>query len=107
MNTEYWRASLNPSSPRYIEWRNIFSSDDIPLVSPFPMKAKLGPEDPQFIYLLNWHEIVGDESDRLIAFVVERFKVSPLEAASRIEQDGVFPIRQADVIVSFSPRAFL
>jgi hypothetical protein len=104
---QFWRAHLNPSSPRYPQWRKIFDSDEVPLASPFPIRAKLGPEDFQPIYCLDWNQIVGTPSDKLIAFVVERFNVTPRQAAAQLEDDGVFPIRAADVLISFSPRAFL
>jgi len=28
--TELWRAVLNPSSPRYLEWRKVFDTDEVP-----------------------------------------------------------------------------
>ena len=108
MRTELWNAKLNPSSPRYLDWRRIFDTDDIPLTSPFPFKTKLGDlPDLEMVYLLNWLEIDEPASDRLIDFVAVKFNVPHVEVEDQLNMDGVFPIRQADVLVSFSLRAFL
>lgn len=104
--TELWRASLNPSSPRYIEWRKIFASDDIPIVSPFPIKAKLG-EETDMIYAICWDELDGPTADRLVDYMAEKFNASPITVAEQIESDSHFPIRASDVIIAFSPRAFM
>ncbi len=104
--TELWRASLNPSSPRYLEWRKIFDSDHIPVVSPFPIKATLG-EETDMIYAVAWNELDGPTSDRLIDYMAKKFNTTALAVAEQIEADMHFPIRASDVIVSMSPRAFI
>jgi hypothetical protein len=106
MSNDLWHATLNPSSPRYLSWRKIFPSDDIPIRSPIPVKAKLDG-DPEEIYLLDWIEMGDYESEKLIAFVVEKFQTTRAIAVAQLDSDEFFPIRKADVLVSFSMRAFL
>lgn len=103
---QLWHASLNPSSPRYLDWRKIFSSDEIPILSPFPVKATLG-EEQEMVYALDWQAMDGDTSIRLIAFIANKFSVTTHEVERQIEDDGVFPIRQSDVIVSYSMKSFI
>lgn len=104
--TELWRASLNPSSPRYVEWRKIFDTDEIPITSPFPIKAKLGEEE-DMIHAIDWRMLDGLTSERLIEYIANKFAVTPAEVEKQIDEDAHFPIRASDVIISMSPRAFI
>lgn len=106
MNHQMWKATLNPSSPRYLEWRKIFESDDVPLISPLTFSAKLGTQS-DFVHLLDWHNIVGDESDRLLKYFSDKFHVPEDDLLREFDSTGHIPIRQSDVIISYSLRAFI
>jgi hypothetical protein len=103
---QLWKATLNSSSPRYREWRKIFNSDDIPLIGPGTFSAKLGTET-DFVHLLDWHQIVGEESDRMLEYFSKKFKTPIDQVEKEFDETGHVPIRASDVVVSYSLRAFL
>ena len=103
---QLWKATLNPSSPRYLEWRKIFESDDIPLINPLVFEAILGNERDKS-HLLDWHNIIGDESDRLLDYFAKKYKVRTEELEKEFDNTGHIPIRASDVIISYSVRAFI
>jgi hypothetical protein len=106
VNHQLWKAVLNPSSPRYIEWRKIFESDEIPLISPVSFVAILGNERDT-VHLINWHDVVGDESDRMVIYFAEKYKMSHAQVEKEFDNTGHVPIRASDVIISYSMRAFI
>lgn len=106
MNQTIWNARLNPSSPRYLEWRKIFDEDEIPLVSSIPFQAKLG-EETDTIFLLDWFQIVGEESDRMLDFFAQKFSASRDEVEKTFDQAAHIPIRSSDVIISYSVKVFI
>jgi len=100
-----WNASLSRTSPRYAHWHKILGSDDVPIQSLKPFPTKLGDEETQ-AYSLALDRLTRDQHARLVDFIVDRFGMKGREAVQVLESDG-FPIREADVIVSFDLRAFL
>lgn len=101
-----WHATLNPSSPRYRDWRKIFESDEIPLINSVAHKARLGDEEDT-VYLLNWFEIIGDESTRMLQFFADKFKCTEDEVEKQFDHDGHIPIRTSDVTIIYKLAAFL
>ena len=106
MSHQLWNATLNPSSPRYIEWRKIFERDEIPLISPVAFAAVLGNERDT-VHLLNWHDIVGEESDRLLAYFAQKYKRPVDQIEKEFDDTGHIPIRASDVVIHYSLRAFI
>jgi hypothetical protein len=106
MNNQLWKATLNPSSPRYREWRKIFDTDDIQLISPLTFTAKLGTQT-DYIHLLDWHNIIGEESDRMLQYFSQKFSVPIDQIEKEFDETGHVPIRASDVIISYSVRAFI
>jgi len=106
MNQKLWRAQLNPKSPRYLEWRKIFESDEIPLVTPSAFDAQLGNETDS-IHLLDWFEIVSETSDRMLEYFAAKFGTTIEEVEKEFDETGHIPIRASDVIVSYDVRAFI
>jgi len=106
MSDELYTAALNPSSPRYIEWRRIFPDDRIELLGVTPIKATLG-EESEFVYLLDLQAMEGDVYDRLVHYIARKFNVDDAEVVAEFEDKNHFPIRTSDVIVIFSQRAFI
>ena len=104
--TELWRAVLNPSSPRYLEWRKVFDTDEVPLLSPFPIKANLNNE-LTMIHAIDWNLLDGETSNRLVAYIAQKFGVTEEAVQKQIEDDAHFPIRAADVLVTMSPKSFI
>jgi hypothetical protein len=103
---DLWRATLNPHSPRYQEWRGILGDEKVPLVTPMAITAVLGQEKDE-VYLLDWQNLDCEASERLLDFVCKRFGANPEEVALQLDKDGHFPIRTSDVIISFSESAFI
>ena len=106
MSRKLWSASLVGSSPHYAEWRKILDSDEVPIVSPRVEFAQLGPEESVGIYRLDVVRLSRDQHARLVDFICDRFGVKGREAVQGLESDG-FPIRAADVSISYDVRAFL
>lgn len=102
-----WWASLDHSSPRYRDWYGILNDDRVPLLSPFSTHAQLGEEKDVEVYGLDWQNLDGEQSDRLLNFIAHKFGVTQEEVAKDLDRDGLFPIRAADVTVFYSLRAFL
>jgi len=100
MTDEWFQGKLNPSSPRYLIWRRIFNQDEIPLMSPIPVKGKLDGQDAEYIYLIDWNRVEGDEAANLIKFVMEKYGTTELAAAEALNQHGFFPIRREDCLIS-------
>jgi hypothetical protein len=101
-----WSATLVPSSPRYADWKAILGSDSVPLLAPQCSKAQLGDEETE-VFLLDWQNLDGEQSDRLVNFISEKFGTAQAEVWEQLDHDNYFPIRAADVSVSYSMRAFL
>ena len=107
MSTRLWKAVLNPSSPRYPEWKKIFKeSDDIPLVAPCSFEASLGGETDK-VYLLDWSNIADEESDLLLNYFAVKFSDTVDAVQKWIDADGHFPIRESDVTIVYELRAFI
>ena len=102
-----WSATLNPHSSRYQIWHGIFQRDtNIPLHSPLAVKAKLDG-DPEEVYLLDWNNMDEESSYRLVRFVMEKFHVDEQIAEGNLNEQGMFPVRREDLIVTMSMRAFM
>lgn len=105
MTRKLWTATLVPSSPRYQDWRAILGSDEVPIANPKPFATQLGPDLVE-VHTLDMSRITRDQFGRLVDVIVERFGVKGREAVRTLESDG-FPIRAADVSVTYELRAFL
>ena len=106
MTRELWWASLDKSSPRYADWRAILGTDKVSLVSPWSAQAKLGDETCE-VYLLDWQDLDGEASQRLLDFLAAKFCVETKVIEEDLDKDGHFPIRATDVYVCFDMRAFI
>jgi len=104
---ELWHATLDSKSPRYEDWKRILGTDRVPLMRPFSTHADLGPEKDVEIYLLDWQQLDEEQSSRLLAFLAQKFNVLEQEIENDLDCDGHFPIRAADVFVTFDMRIFL
>jgi len=98
--SEWFQGKLNPSSPRYLIWRKIFNQDEIPIMSPIPVKGKLDGQDAEYIYLIDWNRVEGEEADNLMKFVAEKYSVTKDVAYKELERHGFFPIRRDDCLIS-------
>jgi hypothetical protein len=104
MTVELWSATLNPGGPNYEQLREVFGGSRVPLQSATSFPAQLGEEKDVEVYLLDLAALPLNRRAWLLAMVAQKFGV----AVSQVEQvakDG-FPIRAADVIVTFNMRAF-
>jgi hypothetical protein len=105
MTTELWHAILNPRGPNYERLKDVFPSR-VPLKSSKPVKATLGPEKDVPVYLLDFDAMPLTQRARLFGIVAEKFGVPLNEVLKAVATEG-FPIREADVIVSYDVRAFV
>jgi hypothetical protein len=104
--TELWHASLNPRGPNYERLKEVFGEDRIPLKSCHAVKAQLGPEKDVPVYMLDFHAMPIGRRARLFGMVAAKSGVLVSEVEKVAREEG-FPIREADVIVSFDMRAFV
>lgn len=105
MSVELWRAMLNPSGPNYQRLKDIFPSN-VPLQSPTVSKAQLGEEKDVSVYLLNFAGMTLTQRARLFAIIAAGTGV-PVSVIEHVAEKDGFPIREADVILSFDMRAFV
>jgi hypothetical protein len=105
MTVELWRAILNPSGPNYDRLKDIFPSR-VPLKSSQTVKAQLGEEKDVSVYLLNFDAMTLGQRARLFGLIAAGTGV-PVSVIEEIAAKDGFPIREADVIVSFDMRAFV
>ena len=105
MTVELFHAILNPRGPNYERLKDIFPSR-IPLVSSQPTKAQLGEEKDVPCYLLDFRAMPLGQRSQLVATIAKEFGVSIGDVDKTISTVG-FPIREADVIVSYDMRAFV
>lgn len=103
---ELYKAILNPQSPRYDDWVRILGQDAVPLKSPRSYVADLGEEADVEVYALDVEALSVGQCARLVDWIAEKFGVAPQLAVQAINGLG-FPVRAADVIVSFDLRAFV
>lgn len=70
------------------------------------MKANLGPEEDVEVYLLDLSALTLAVRARLVGRMAAKFRCPIYEIEKELRRSG-FPIRAADVIVSYSVRAFV
>lgn len=109
MSAPLWWAHLRDDSPRYATWREILGDGDVPLKSPSSFFADLGDpvvEGDVECYVLDWAGMKPAQKQRLADFIAQKFGCSLNDAL--LEGDArSYPIRESDVIVAFSLRAFI
>lgn len=103
-----WWAHLNPRSARYATWREILGSDDVPLKKPSAVRCDLGHPVAETVdcYELDLAVMTEEQKGRLVDWCAAKFGASAAEIRAEIERSG-YPIREADVMVAFSMRAFM
>jgi|SRR5579864_2970861 len=103
--TELWHAILNPSGPNYERLKDIFP-DRVPLKSSQSVKATLGEEKDVPVYMLDLAALPLNRRSALLGLIAKKCGVTVSEVEQVLARDG-FPIREADVIVSYDVRAFV
>jgi hypothetical protein len=106
MSAEVWSAILNPSGPNYSNWRGILGSEKVPLKSARSFLVEVGTEKDVEVYMLDLSALTLPQRSCLLVSVARRFGVTVYEIEAEISKVG-FPIRAADVIVSYDMRAFV
>jgi hypothetical protein len=101
-----YHVILNSSSPRFDAWQKIFDGEEIPLQSCWSGPTDLGPEKGVRVYVLDIPRLTAGQRDRLVQWTAEKFGVAPVLIEEQLDSIG-FPIRECDVIVAFSLRAFI
>jgi hypothetical protein len=103
-SVELYSSILNPRGPNYERLKGIFGDNRVPLKSPHAVKAQLGDEQDVPVYLLDLGALPLNQRARLFAIIAQKCGVTISKVEEVMAQDG-FPIREADVIVSFDMRA--
>lgn len=106
MTAELWHATVNPRGPNHLAWAQIFGEGRVPLKSSKPITADLGPERDVEVYMLDLAALTLSQRSALLAQIAQRFRVPIFEVEAELAKVG-FPIRAADVIVSYGMRAFV
>lgn len=106
MTAELWHAILNPSGPNFERLKPIFGDNRVPLKSPRTINAQLGPEKDVPVYMLDLSALPLNQRSRLISMIAKKSGAAIPEVERVMVAEG-FPIREADVIVSFDMRAFV
>ena len=100
-----WWAKLNAHSPRYSLWRDILSSDDVPLKSPGSVQLELTSDKDEF-YELDLAQVTPDQRQRLIGWSAQKFGEPEEIVAADIDRNG-YLIRTADVYIAFDLRMLI
>ena len=106
VSSELWHAILNPSGPNYERLKPIFGDNRVPLKSPRSVNAQLGPEKDVPVYMLDLSALPLNQRSRLLSMIAQKSGVS-ISVVEQVMQTEGFPIREADVIVSFDMRALV
>ena len=112
MSVELWSAILNPRGPNYQSWKEVLGSERVPLKSARSVMADLDgdarmvKETNVEVYLVDLQAMTLKQRARLVGFLAQKFGAPVYEVEAEINRVG-FPIRAADVIVSFDLRAFV
>jgi hypothetical protein len=106
VSAEVWSAILNPKGPNYQAWHDTLGGDKVPLKSCASVKATLGPEKDVDVYMLDLAAMALGQRAKLVGRMAATFGCPVYEVEAELKRSG-FPIRAADVIVSFSTRAFM
>jgi hypothetical protein len=106
MTVELWHATLNSSGPNYERLKEIFGEGRVPLKSSQSNKAQLGEEKDVPVYMLDLKALPLNARARLVAMVAKKCDATIAQVEEVMNTQG-FPIREADVIVSFDMRAFV
>ena len=96
---------IRDDSPRAAEWLQVFGKLEVPLKSPIAHRGLTPDGKEAEFYLVDWKALERETLGRVIAFIVEKFKLSWVEALDTMRSpDHGFPILAADVTVSFDGR---
>lgn len=106
MSVELWHAILNPSGPNYERLKGIFGENRVPLKSPQSFNTQLGPEKDVPVYMLDLAALPLNQRSRLIGMIAAKSGAS-ISVVEQVMATEGFPIREADVIVSYDMRAFV
>jgi hypothetical protein len=101
-----WTSTLNPQGPNYEDWLKILGTGAVPLISPRWRLAEVAGEKNVPIFLLNIRGLTLSQRARMVNSLAQRYNLSISEVETEIAKTGI-PIRTADVIVSYSTRAFV
>jgi len=103
---ETWQAVLNPSSPNFEGWLEVFLSNRVPLQSSKSERMDLGDEKDVEVYLLNVDAMPLPRRARFLAHIAEQVEVPIYRVEAEIQKHGGFPILATDVIVSPDVRKY-
>lgn len=103
---ELWTATLDSRGPHYEQWLRVFGCSPVPLMSPRWQLADLPDEKRVQVYQLNLRAMTLAQRARLLG-EISASTGEPIFAIEAGIQRAGYPIRMADVRVSYTMRALV
>ena len=98
-----FKATIRQNSERAQAWREVFGSYEVPLRSPFPIRASAPGIAEGLFYELDLQELTAEQRGRLITYIAQKFHLTEREVAGTLDEVGC-PILDEDVTVTvFNP----
>lgn len=100
------RVSVTVTGERAEEFREIFGTTTVPVVSPFSEIAELGDTGEHECFMLDLERISHEQYDRLVAHIARKFGTDEAAVAASLRERGL-PIKAEDCLMSISLRMFI
>jgi hypothetical protein len=100
-------ASINPNSPRFAEWNQVFGSDRIPICGPFVRVGRAPGLARAEFYRLDISRLTGAQIDNLVRHLSRKFEIPEAEVVIGIIGEHGVPILADDVVVTMEGPWFL
>ena len=84
---------------RAADWQAMLGSTTVFILSPIPVLANLPGKPHAQVYLLDLEALTPEQTDRLIAYLAQKFSIPESEVARGLPTEGV-PILADDCIVT-------
>ena len=95
-------AHINPKSPSFREWCDVFGAPQVPVQAPVPVEATVCGETRQ-VYLVALDRLSIDQMARLIDHLSRKFGETREEVAAELKVSGL-PLLADDVTVPIDLR---
>jgi len=97
--TKDFTATISEKSERAEMWQTVLGDKTIPIRSPIPTKANLPGKPAASIYEMDIESLTGEQREKLIDYLAERFGIPKAEVAHDLDEVGC-PILAEDIIVT-------
>lgn len=101
-----WTATLNPRGPGYADLAQIFPDGAIPLLSPAPAERD-GPHGRMSFYQVDPSQCSPEQLRKAAEIIARNFHVEAEQVLEDLRGPHGWPVREENVTVGFSMRAFI